>query len=263
MHVVDVTVHGDALDEADETFRLNLSNAANARIADNSGVGTILDDDPTPSLSISDGQVTEGNAGTVNAIFTLTLSAPSGRAVSALLSTADGTATGGSDYVIRSSPVTLLPGTTSLPASVQVNGDLQDEADEFFLANLTIPNNATLADSQATGTIVDDDVLTVSTISPSSGPAAGGTPVTITGVAFEIGATVTIGGVAAVGVDVTGPGLLTATTPSLPPGESHDVEVTNPSSGPRRCPTGSSRTSSTFRPSTPSTTPSTRSRASA
>ncbi len=236
--VVDVTVFGDALDEANETFRLNLSNASNARIADSSGVGTILDDDPTPSLSIADAQVTEGNAGTVNAVFTLTLSAPSGQPVSALLSTADGTATGGSDYVSRSSPVTLPAGTTSLPASVQVTGDLQDEADEFFLVNLTVPTNATLADSQATGTILDDDVLTVSTISPSSGPAAGGTAVTITGVAFETGAAVTIGGVAAVGVDVAGPGLLTATTPALPPGASHDVVVTNPSSSPATRPDG-------------------------
>ncbi len=230
--VVDVSVFGDALDEANETFRLILSNAVNARIADASGTGTILDDDPTPSLAITDVSVAEGNAGTADAVFTVTLSAPSGQSVSALLATADGTATGGSDYVVRSSPVVLPAGTTTVQAVVQVIGDLQDETDETFLVNLTAPSNATLSDSQATATILDDDVLTVSAIAPSSGPAAGGTPVTITGVAFETGAAVTVGGAAATGVDVSGPGLLTATTPALSAGASHDVVVTTPSSGP-------------------------------
>ena len=168
----------------------------------------------------------------------MTLSAVSGQTVSALLATADGTATGGTDYVTRSSPVVLPAGTSSIQATVQMIGDLLDEADEFFLVNLTGPSNATLSDDQATGTILDDDVLTVSTISPSSGTSAGGTAVTITGVAFESGASVTIGGVDATGVGVTGPGLLTATTPALSAGAAHDVVVTNPSSSPAALPEG-------------------------
>ena len=44
-----VQVVGDALDEQDETFAVELSNAAGASIADASGIGTILDDDgPAP-----------------------------------------------------------------------------------------------------------------------------------------------------------------------------------------------------------------------
>ena len=51
---------------------VNLSAAGNATIADAQGVGTILDDDsPLPSLSIGDVTVTEGNAASVNAIFTV------------------------------------------------------------------------------------------------------------------------------------------------------------------------------------------------
>ena len=234
--IIDVTVSGDVLDETNETFRLNLSNAANARIADNSGTGTILDDDPVPSLAIANAGVTEGSAGNTDALFTVTLSAASGQSVSALLTTVDGTATAGTDFVTRSSPVVLPAGTTSIQTAVQVIGDLQDESDEFFLVNLTGPSNATLSDSQATGTILDDDVLTVSTISPSSGPAAGGTAVTLTGVAFETGAAVSIGGAAATGVDVEGPGVLTATTPAVTAGAAHDVVVTNPSSSPATLP---------------------------
>ena len=52
---------GDLLDEANETFTLNLTNAINATIADNQGVGTINDDDPLPALTINDVSVTEGD----------------------------------------------------------------------------------------------------------------------------------------------------------------------------------------------------------
>jgi len=66
----------------------------------------------------------------------------------------------------------------------------------------------------------------VSSISPSSGPAAGGTPVTITGTDFAAGAKVNIGGVAATvtGINKTS---ITATTPAHAAG-AVDVEVVNP-----------------------------------
>ena len=43
-----VLVNGDVLDEANETFTLNLTNAVNVTIADAQGTGTINDDDPRP-----------------------------------------------------------------------------------------------------------------------------------------------------------------------------------------------------------------------
>ena len=60
---------GDTAQEPDETFAVNLSAAANATIFKAQGVGTILDDDTpifpgaTPTLSIDDVSVIEGNAG--------------------------------------------------------------------------------------------------------------------------------------------------------------------------------------------------------
>ena len=48
-------------------------------IADGQGVGTINDNDPLPTVSVNDVTVTEGNGGTVNATFTLSLNGPSGR----------------------------------------------------------------------------------------------------------------------------------------------------------------------------------------
>ena len=52
------------LDEANETFFVNLSSPVNATIADGQGVGTITNDDPPPTISIDDVTVTEGNGGT-------------------------------------------------------------------------------------------------------------------------------------------------------------------------------------------------------
>ena len=64
-------------------------------------------------------------------------------------------------------------------------------------------------------------------ITPASGPASGGTGVTIAGTDFEDGATVTIGGAAATGVTVSSFNQITATSPALPAGSSNDVTVTN------------------------------------
>ncbi len=52
----------------------------------------------------------------------------------------------------------------------------------------------------------------VSSVAPASGPMAGGTPVTITGMDFGAGASVSIGGTAATGVTVVNATTITATT---------------------------------------------------
>jgi hypothetical protein len=64
---------------------------------------------------------------------------------------------------------------------------------------------------------------------PGSGQAAGGSSVTISGMMFEDGATLTIGGLPAANVDVLGPTQITATTPALPAGSLNSVVVNNPS----------------------------------
>ncbi len=68
---------------------------------------------------------------------------------------------------------------------------------------------------------------TVTSISPVSGPAAGGTAVTLTGTDFTTGATVTIGGVAATNVIVVSATSITAVTAAHCAG-AVDVVVTNP-----------------------------------
>ena len=96
---ITVAVGGDTLAEGNETFFVNLGNPTNSTIADGQGQGTIINDDaPPPTLSINDVSVTEGNSGTVNAVFTVTLSSASSQTVTVTYATANGTATAGSDY---------------------------------------------------------------------------------------------------------------------------------------------------------------------
>ncbi len=176
-----VTVNGDTLDEPDETFTVNLSNAVNATIADGQGVGTILDDDPEPTLSISDTSVTEGDGGTTTAVFTVTLSAASGRVVSVTYATADGTATAGADYVAASGTLTFAPGETTRTLTVTVIGDTLDEPDETFTVNLSNAVNATIARGQGVGMILDDDfrIYLPLVVRTTSGPNAARTSPTV------------------------------------------------------------------------------------
>jgi glucose/arabinose dehydrogenase len=115
---------------------------------------------PSVGLSVNDVSVTEGHSGTTAASFTVTLSGASSQTVSASYSTANGTATSGSDYVATAGTVTFPSGSTSQPVVVNVNGDTTVEGNETFLVNLSSPTNATLTDGQGVGTINNDDSVT-------------------------------------------------------------------------------------------------------
>lgn len=163
-----VLVNGDTLNEPTETFFVNVTNVTNAVVVDGQGVGTITNDDPLPSLSINDVTVVEGNSGTVNAVFTVTLSAASGQSVGVNYATADGTATQPADYTSTSGSLTFTPGQTTRTITVPVIGETVPEANETFFVNLSGATNATIADNQGLGTITNDDVPV--TVSPGSLP---------------------------------------------------------------------------------------------
>ena len=165
-----VLVNGDTLSEPNKTFFVNVTNVTNAVVGDAQGVGTITNDDPAPSLSINDVTVTEGNAGTVNAVFTVTLSAASGQTVTVNYATADGTATQPADYTNTSGTLTFTPGATTQTITVPVIGETVPEANETFFVNLSGAVNATIADNQGVGTITNDDVPV--TVNPATIPNA-------------------------------------------------------------------------------------------
>src|SRR6185295_16106875 len=111
----------------------------------------------TPALSIDDVTVTEGNGGTVNATFNVTLSAAATGTVTVAFATADGTATAGTDYVASSGTLTFTAGQTVKTVTVAVNGDTTAEANETFFVNLSAPSGATISDGQGQATITNDD----------------------------------------------------------------------------------------------------------
>ncbi len=168
---IDVEVNGDTIVEVNENFLLDLSNiqagGRDVTFADSQGQGTIENDDGA-SLSIDDVVVTEGNSGTTQAIFTVTLSEEVVGGFSVDYATADGTATtADSDYTAIGSPPSLtFAGTAgeTQTITVEVNGDTKVELDETFLVNLSNVSSAdvTLADSQGEGTITNDDSATLS-----------------------------------------------------------------------------------------------------
>ncbi len=176
-----VLVNGDTLNEPSETFFVNVTNVAGAIVGDGQGVGTITNDDPLPSLSIDDVTVIEGNAGTVNAVFTVTLSAASGQAVSVNYATADGTAVAPGDYTANTGTLNFTPGQLTRTITVLVNGDITPEANETFTVGLSAATNATIADATGVGTITNDDVpVTVNPATVPNGTAAAAYSQTIT-----------------------------------------------------------------------------------
>jgi uncharacterized protein YhjY with autotransporter beta-barrel domain len=166
-----VLVNGDTANEPTETFFANVTNVTGAIVSDGQGVGTIVNDDPLPSLSINDVTVTEGNAGTTNAVFTVTLGAASGQTVSVNFATANGTATQPADYTNTTGTLTFTPGQTTQTITVPVIGETVPEANETYFVNLSGATNATIADNQGVGTITNDDVPV--TVNPATVP--GGT----------------------------------------------------------------------------------------
>jgi hypothetical protein len=113
-----------------------------------------------PAISISDVALAEGHSGQTAFVFTVTLSEASSQEVSVKYGTANGSAkTGDADYVGKSGTLTFRPGETTKTITILVNGDRRYESDEQFFVNLSKARNATIADAQGIGTILNDDPL--------------------------------------------------------------------------------------------------------
>ncbi|MEA5620018.1 Calx-beta domain-containing protein, partial [Cronbergia sp. UHCC 0137] len=109
-------------------------------------------------LSINDVSVTEGNTGTTNATFTVSLTDPFAGTVTVNYATANGTAFSTPyDYTATSGQLSFSGGETTKTIDVAVLGDIYDEIDETFSVVLSNPTNATITKATGVGTIVDDD----------------------------------------------------------------------------------------------------------
>lgn len=154
---VTVPIIGDINHEQDETFVVGLLDATNALIDVAEGVGTIVNDDTLPAISIAASPVREMNGGITNAVVNLRLSAYRYQIVQVDFATANGSAIAGSDYIATNGVIGFDYGVTNISFTVQIKGDTQIEPDETFLVQLSNPVNATLANTSAVATILDDD----------------------------------------------------------------------------------------------------------
>ncbi len=155
----------------------------------------------SPTISINDVSVTEGNSGTVTATFTVSLSSPAGGAgVAFTYATADNTATdANNDYEpITATAGSISSGNSNTTISVTVNGDTAPETSETFFVDLTGITGATVGDAQGLGTITNDDIapnLSINDVSVTEGNSGTATasftvglslPAPTGGVSFDI-----------------------------------------------------------------------------
>lgn len=165
---VTVRVLPDRLNENTETFYVNLSMPVNALLADAQGVGTILDNDPLPALSIGNVNRTEGDSLSGAAVFKVRLTPASGRPVTVRFATAQGSALDGIDFIGTNGMLTFLPGKTLLNLPVRVFGERFRETNESFYMNLNNQTVSTMSNSQGICTIVNNDALPKLYISDAS-----------------------------------------------------------------------------------------------
>ncbi|MFM2105024.1 MAG: hypothetical protein RL338_56 [Chloroflexota bacterium] len=111
----------------------------------------------TPTLSIADATVAEGDAGSVSATFAVTIVPAPTSPVSVAWSTGGGSATPGSDYAAASGTLAFAAGQTSATIAIAVAGDAVDESTETFGVSLVPPAGLAVGRVSATGTITDDD----------------------------------------------------------------------------------------------------------
>jgi uncharacterized repeat protein (TIGR01451 family) len=167
MKTVTVLINGDTVLEPNETFTvtLGLPNHAGVDVIDGAGLGTIANDDAA-SISINNATVAEGNSGSTNAGFTVTLIGDVQGSFTVPVASTDGSAIAGSDYAaISPNSILNFTGSSGETASVVVaiTSDSVVEGHETYSVNLGAPSNAavSVSDGNGMGTITNDDTATV------------------------------------------------------------------------------------------------------
>lgn len=171
---ISVEIVADSIDEFDESFSVTYA-ASGAALITATATISIADDDQA-TLSVDDLVVSEGTGTPTSTQVRLWTPVPADREIRVRASTLAGSA-GTSDYAGFNAIFTLPPGTTELFLPLTITGDTIDEIDETFRVRLQSPVVATITDSEAIVTILDDDdnVFSVDDRSGDEGTATGGT----------------------------------------------------------------------------------------
>jgi hypothetical protein len=147
---------GNTLDGPDLTFPVVLSVPTEAILDHSIGVGTVLDDDPTPTLRVAAGSATEHD-GVMH--FPLTASAATSNGIFVDAQLVNGTAMLGTDFGPESTAFGFIePGLTTGAIDVPIIDDTVHESTETFSVHILDAFGAiVVGPSTVTGTIFDDD----------------------------------------------------------------------------------------------------------
>ncbi len=151
-----LTPTADARVEAAETIRVT-GRASGLEV---NGTRLTLADS-TPRLGVRAARAVEGEA----MVFTVTLQTAGSQAVTVQYATVDGTATAGADYTATSGQLVFSADETEHRISVPIADDTEVEDNETFALETQLVDVAGPSAS-ATGTIIENDVLTVSFTAP-------------------------------------------------------------------------------------------------
>lgn len=128
-----------------------------------------VDEGCTPrTVSINNASITEGNRGTKNISFTVSLDAPAFVNCSIQCKTVDVTANAGTDYRAENVKLAFNPGEVSKTIKISIMGDTKIESDERFQVQLSNPVNLVISNQTGTGTIKNDDVSKARSITSSA-----------------------------------------------------------------------------------------------
>lgn len=152
--VVATAVYDDQVPEETEAFTVTLRQPVNALIGRGTATGTIVDNDGVPHFRVGDVTVSESEG---EAVFVVTLSAPTVQVVTATYRTTDGTAEAGKDYVAAAGALEFAPGETEKEVRVKLLRDARDWRAETFVLALGSISGAELEEVMATATIVEDE----------------------------------------------------------------------------------------------------------
>ena len=142
--------------ESDTTsYELTVRASDGSEIVDTTVTVNVTDVDETPAIRVADAEATEGDD--TEMVFRVMLESASSGTVTVNYATADGTATAGEDYTATSGTLTFAPGETEKTVSVAIVDDTVEDSGETFRLVLSDPSGATLADSDAVGTILNTE----------------------------------------------------------------------------------------------------------
>jgi hypothetical protein len=158
VHYVTIAILDNSTYDGNRTFFLDLSNPTGGATLATYPLGDVdlYDDEPPPSASIDDIRLYEGDSGTRNADFTISLTGVT-RTINIKIfwSTNDYSATEGSDYASGGGTFDFTPADTQKTVSIPIFGDTTIEDDEKFY--VFIYGGASFAKQYGYCTILDDD----------------------------------------------------------------------------------------------------------